>query len=188
MTRSAGSRPPVAMIGARGAGKSCVGRELAEVLDRPFVDLDEELVDLAGRSGKTAGELLVEVGEAAFRRFEFEALQRVLSRSDAPVIATGGGCVTTASGRRLLDEQTFCVWLRAPADVLAERLRRDTTPRPPLLGDDAASETEAVLALREPWYAQLADLEVLADRGSPTELARHIARSMRDADRGRDGS
>lgn len=156
-------RGTIALIGARCAGKSSVGERLARRLDRPFVDLDEALARASadGRSPlRTAGELLRELGEPAFREFEARALERALGGAPACVLATGGGCVERERSRTLLRERATCIWLRADAEVLGRRLTADPTDRPPLEGADAVAELAGVLARREPLYAELADLVV----------------------------
>ena len=162
----------VALIGARGAGKTTVGRHLSALLGVPFADLDQET-----SPDEPAGLLLARVGLAAFRRQELAALLRVLARSGPWVLATGGGVVETPPARALLAEAARCVWLRAPAAVLRARLEADTAPRPPLAGADALEEIEAVLALREAQYAALAEATVDASR-EPAHVARDAALAL----------
>jgi shikimate kinase len=125
----------VSLVGLRCSGKSSVGRELAELLDRPFVDLDVELArDFASGHGAatTAGEILAQHGESVFRDAEERTLERVLARDDAFVVATGGGVVERANNRALLRLHTTCVWLRVPTEELERRMRADKSSRPAL--------------------------------------------------------
>jgi shikimate kinase len=165
----------IALVGYRGAGKSTVGSALAALLGAPFVDVDRELA----REGEGAGELLARVGEPEFRALELAATRRVLARPAPLVIATGGGVVETAAARALLREHAFCVWLRAPAAVLARRIARDPAFRPALTSAaDGASEVELVRARRAPLYAEVARAEVASDAGDAATVARAILRAL----------
>jgi len=169
------SVPPalrIALIGARGSGKSTVGRALSALLGLAFVDLDGET-----SPAEPAGSLLARVGLEEFRARELAALRRVLERAGSFVLATGGGVVETEEARALLAAGARCVWLDAPAAVLRARLAADPAPRPPLLGEDALEEIEAVLARRAGLYAGLASATVDAT-GPPERVARDAAGAL----------
>ena len=147
--------PNLVLLGARGAGKTTVGRAVARRLGRPFVDLDEEIARVTGR-GPAAwirGE-----GWEAFREVEREALERARGRRGA-VLAPGGGVVETPACRELLAGDGVCVWLRVDETVAAARLSRDAGDRPPL----PAGTTER----RVPFWRELAD--VVVDAGADLE-------------------
>ncbi|MCB9915005.1 MAG: type I 3-dehydroquinate dehydratase [Planctomycetes bacterium] len=171
----------VALVGLRGAGKSSVGRALAARLCWPFLDLDERLA-LLGRMQALpggAGELLAELGEAAFRDLETRALAEVLDEPGPLVLATGGGAVCRAENRARLAERCRCVWLDAPAEVLLERTRRDATPRPALTDLAPLDEVRRLAAEREAWYAELAELRVDVARDEIDTIARVILAHLR---------
>jgi shikimate kinase len=175
------SARPLALVGPRGAGKSTVGRALAERLERPFVDLDDELVRVHDDPAiGSAGELLAALGEAEFRRREAARLEALLAeRRDAPfVLATGGGVVETDAARRRLAESTDCVWLIAGAELLRRRLADDPTPRPALIGADAVSEVDQLLARREPFYRAAARFALDVGDASPEHLAEQIVERL----------
>jgi shikimate kinase len=160
---SAGPDRPLALIGARGAGKSTVGRLVAARLGRPFVDLDDAVKaqgQRAGLSAASAGELLARIGAARFRALEATALRLLLEPGARIVLATGGGVVEHADSRAWLHRCAFTLFLSVPVDVLQQRLRSDPTPRPSLTGADPVDEVAAVLARREATYRALADLVV----------------------------
>jgi len=90
------------------------------------------------------------------------------------VLATGGGAVELAANRRVLCDHAHVVWLEAPTPVLAERLRRDPTPRPALQGPSAPSEIDALRERREPFYVEVAAAVVHTDR-EPDEAAARLA-------------
>jgi len=111
----------VILIGYRGCGKTCVGRELAARLHWPFVDTDEQVEATAGRSIR---EIFEQDGEVAFRQLEPRAIADV-TRASGQVIAVGGGALLSAANRAALRQAGVCVWLTAPATELRRRLRAD---------------------------------------------------------------
>ena len=98
----------IALVGMRCAGKTSVGRALAERLGLAFLDLDEELLRdarQAGLAAASAGELLAQLGELRFRRWEAKALRRILEPCQELVLATGGGTVVTLTGEVRMNVQ-----------------------------------------------------------------------------------
>lgn len=174
-------RATIALIGMRGAGKTTVGRALAELLAVPFVDLDESTLAWARRVGVRAGdvgELLVRVGGWTFRRMEAQALRALLEPCQRLVVATGGGTVEDADARAWLRRAARVVWLRADPARLAERIGSDPTSRPALDGRDTLAEIPTVLARREPIYASLAEVVVDSAAGPPEEIAARIREAL----------
>jgi len=151
---------PIALVGLRASGKTTLGKLLAEKLGRVFVDLDEEVSreDAALRGTdvlRAAGEILSVEGEPKFRDLEERALERVLSRTEPLVLATGGGVVERAKNRLLLRTRARCLWLQVPVEELQRRLRADPTVRPALLGTDPVAEVPTIAARRGPWFREL---------------------------------
>jgi shikimate kinase len=157
------------LVGFMGSGKTVVGRDLAERLGFEFVDLDEVIVD---RAGKTISEIFRESGEAAFREMEREALTRVISL-DRIVIALGGGAFVSEENRRLIKQAGVSVWLDCPVEVILKRLE-GATDRPLFQSPEQVRE---LLANRLPTYQQ-ADLRVAADQSTPEEIADEIVRHL----------
>jgi len=182
------SRTTLALLGARGSGKSTVGPLVAGLVQRPWMDLDDEVLSLGRRAGFPAastGELLIRAGLARFRDLEAAALRRVLEPSLRVVLSTGGGVVEREDNRSWLQRSAYTVFLSVPVDALRARLHADPTPRPALLsrdpaGDGAEAEVEAVLARREPLYRACADLVLECGSAAPSELAERIVRSLPD--------
>ena len=164
----------IALVGLRGAGKTTVGRRLAQLLDLSFVDLDVALAALEG-SGRSAGELLAGLGEPAFRELEARALARVLAGAEPVVLATGGGAVLRAESRELLSARCRCVWLDAPVEVLAARLAADSTSRPALTELEPLAELERLAAERRELYETLAELVVDSSTADEVVLASSLA-------------
>jgi len=144
----------IVLVGLMGAGKTSIGRRLAQTLGLPFKDADEEVERAAGRS---VAEIFEELGEPAFRDGERRVIARLL---DEPphVLATGGGAFMNPETRKLIASKAVSVWLQADVDVLARRVSRKND-RPLLHGRDAREVLSALAAERYPVYAE-ADLAV----------------------------
>lgn len=128
------SRRPLALVGFMGAGKTTVGRLVAEATGSRFLDLDEEI---EGRTGRSAAEWIRTEGEAAFRDCERAVLREILEEVDREgpplVIACGGGAMVPEETRAVLTRRTRCVWL----DVgLEEALARAASGDRPLLPEE----------------------------------------------------
>lgn len=143
----------ISLHGPRGAGKSTLGRALAERLSRPFYDLDAEL---ERRAGRPLAVLFTE-SEPKFRDLEESCLAEILASGPRDlVIALGGGAVLRERSRVAL-ARTVRIYLFAAPDVLRQRLRHAGVARPSLTGADPLLEIEAVLAQREPIYRAASD-------------------------------
>jgi shikimate kinase len=146
----------VILTGFMATGKTEVGRRLARLLGRPFVDTDGLVEAAAGRS---VAEIFAAEGEAGFRARERDAVEKACAVPDA-VIATGGGTLLDAENRRRLAAAGAIVCLSADAEEILRRVG-DPATRPLLVrrnghGDDAAGRIErirALLAERAPAYA-----------------------------------
>ncbi|WP_165700819.1 shikimate kinase [Alienimonas californiensis] len=145
----------VSLVGARGSGKSTIGRLLAERLGRRFVDADEQIARVAGRS---IPEIFVLHGETAFRLLEAEVITALLEQ-DSIVLATGGGAVLSLESRQKLVAAGPVVYLEADPATLHARTAGDEN-RPPLTDLPAEEEMAAVLADREPLYREVASVVV----------------------------
>ncbi|MGE3175252.1 MAG: shikimate kinase [Planctomycetota bacterium] len=167
----------VALVGPRAAGKSAVGRALARELGWEFVDADAALAAAAG--AEHAGQVLQQRGEPAFRALEEQVTAPLLERSGA-VVALGGGAVLSAVLRRALQRPALLVaLLLAEPAVLAARIGRSKTARPPLTDLPLEREVDLLLAQRLPHYRAVADLELDSGRGTPASLARQLAARVR---------
>jgi shikimate kinase len=164
----------VYLTGFMGAGKTTVGRLLAERLGWPFVDLDTEVERAAGMAVR---EVFAAHGEAAFRELELEALRRTLEL-DPAVIATGGGTPTSEPALRLLRAHGLVVWLNPSFATIAARIGALGKPDRPLFQDEA--QALALYGRRLPAY-RLADLtvEVSAQEQAP-EVAARLALLLKD--------
>jgi shikimate kinase len=154
------------LIGPMGAGKSSIGRRLAEHFGMPCIDLDAAVEERTGASVATIFEI---EGEAGFRRRESELLVE-LSRQNGIVLATGGGAVLVPENRVPLRERGFVVWLQTSVEQQLQRLVRDRQ-RPLLDVPDRRERLEQLARVRDPVYQELADLAV----GSTDESCQHAA-------------
>lgn len=147
----------IALVGMMGAGKSTVGRRLANRLGLPFVDADEEIERAAAMR---VAEIFERHGEAGFRDGERRVIQRLIDGA-AKVIATGGGAFIDPATRALLLAETITIWLDADAATLAERATR-RGGRPLLDDRDPVATLTELATARNPSYA-LARLHVRSD-------------------------
>jgi shikimate kinase len=172
------------LVGMMGAGKSTIGRALAERLGRAFIDCDRVIVE---RTGVPIATIFEFEGEDGFRRREAAVLAD-LAQGAGAVIATGGGAVLLEENRQLLRTHGTVIYLRAKLEHLWERTRRDTT-RPLLATPDPRATLAALLAERDPLYREVAHLTV--DTGPQSALslvARVVAALERDGADSRTGS
>ena len=163
----------VTLTGYRGCGKSSVGPILAERLGCACVDSD---VTIEQRAGKSIAEIFANDGEAAFRTLETEVMTELLKR-ESLVIAAGGGVILAEVNRRRMRDAGEVVWLKATADVLAERISADAASkgmRPSLTGQPIGEEVAEVLATRTPLYEAAATMTIDAGEGTPQEIADRI--------------
>ncbi|MCT4701090.1 shikimate kinase AroL [Enterobacteriaceae bacterium H20N1] len=144
---------PIFLVGARGCGKTTVGVALAQALDRGFVDTDNYLLT---RTNMSVADIVAQEGWDGFRARETQALKSVTAPD--VVVATGGGMVLAEGNRQFMREQGVVIYLRAPAQILADRLEAfpEEGQRPTLTGKPITDEIVEVLAAREALYRQAA--------------------------------
>lgn len=156
------------LIGMMGAGKTTVGRILANELGYGFVDTDEVITASAKRS---INQIFAEEGETEFRQLESDVLSQVSAYTKLTV-ATGGGIILKRENWSYL-HHGLIVWLDASAELLYNRLKEDTT-RPLLQDRNPLLKLQNILEQRESLYA-LADLRITLQEGeTPEEIARRV--------------
>lgn len=162
--------PNLFLIGPMGAGKTSIGRHLATQLGLRFLDLD---LEFEARSGASIALTFEIEGEPGFRKRESDLLGELVGQRSI-VLSTGGGAVLDLHNRELLRNNGFVVWLDTDVDTQLERLHADRQ-RPLLQGPDRREKLMRMAELRNPLYAETADLHISASGlGSSAAMARHV--------------
>ncbi|PLW78097.1 shikimate kinase [Cohaesibacter celericrescens] len=147
---------PIVLIGLMGAGKTTVGRRLANRLAIPFRDADHEIEAAANMS---VAEIFSQHGETHFRDGEKKVIARLLDKGNQ-VLATGGGAWMNAETRDLIGGKGISIWLKAEFDILMARVRR-RSHRPLLRDPDPEGVMRRLIDERYPVYA-LSDITVMS--------------------------
>ncbi len=157
----------IIITGFMGTGKTSVGRYLARLTGKKFIDTDREIERVTGLS---AAQIFSRCGEEYFRREETKAIRRACSFSDC-VIATGGGAVLKEENFFLMKKNGILIALYASPEEIKRRLKNDKTR--PLLKDNSVERIKLMLAEREPFYRR-ADIGIDTSGYSYKEVAQRI--------------
>lgn len=141
----------IALIGLRGAGKSTLGRALAAAEDMPFVELN---VAIEQEAGASLSEIHSLYGQAAYRRYEMRALERVLRDHDTMVLATPGSLVSEPATFNLLLSRCLTVWVRTSPEEHMARVVAQGDMRPMEGNREAMTDLRRILQARSPLYAR----------------------------------
>ncbi|BCT67080.1 Shikimate kinase 1 [Nitrosospira sp. NRS527] len=161
------------LVGMMGAGKTTVGRLLANFLEKKFYDSDREIQKRTGVSIP----LIFEIeGEAGFRKRETEMLSELVKTGNI-VLATGGGAVLSAENREMLKRSGTVIYLRATIDDLWRRTRHDKN-RPLLQTQDPRTKLTELYAQRDPLYRETAHIIVESGKRSARHLAQLLAQQL----------
>ncbi len=161
------------LIGMMGAGKTTVGRLLANFLEKKFYDSDREIQKRTGVSIP----LIFEIeGEAGFRKRETEMLSELMKTGNI-VLATGGGAVLSAENREMLKRSGTVIYLRATIDDLWRRTRHDKN-RPLLQTQDPRTKLTELYTQRDPLYRETAHIIVESGKRSARHLAQLLAQQL----------
>ena len=166
------------LVGPMGSGKTAVGRQVARLLNLPFVDSDHE-IEL--RTGADIPLIFEREGETGFRRREAEVIAELTARTGV-VLATGGGAILAADSRQHLQTRGWVVYLETSVAQQAERAGR-TRHRPLLNGGDPRRRLEELLVIREPLYREVADIAITTTRKRVPTVAGQIVEAWRAAHR-----
>jgi XRE family transcriptional regulator, aerobic/anaerobic benzoate catabolism transcriptional regulator len=151
----------IALVGLRGAGKSTLGRMLAQHLGWPFIELDHRVEEDYGASIPDVIEM---AGMATFRRHERAALERVIAEHEAAVITTAGGIVSNPETYALLLRCTHTIWIKARPDEHMSRVMAQGDFRPMAQNRAAMADLVAILEARRADYARAeAELDTSGD-------------------------
>ncbi len=164
----------IVLVGLMGAGKTTVGRRLADALNMPFIDADQE-IEAAARL--TVSEIFEKYGEDHFRDGERKVIARLIS-GEPCVLATGGGAFMYEATRKLIKKRAVSVWLKAELELLLERvMRRDT--RPLLKTGDPRDILGRLMDERYPIYGE-ADVVVESGEGPHSRVVGAITNALAD--------
>lgn len=161
--------PHIVLVGMMGAGKTTVGRLLADRTGRPFFDSDQAI---ERDTGRTVAQIFADDGEAAFRSLETQVLRDMLARDEPAVIAAAGGTVLDADNRARMRARGTVVWLRVDPARLAARVQGSI--HRPLLADDPAATLDRLAREREGLYRETSHQVVEVDALDPNEVADRI--------------
>ncbi len=173
MGLSVGMNKHLYLTGYRGTGKTSVANQLAKMIDRPRIDLDDLVCENRGIS---IAEIFATEGESGFRDAETEALRAVAELSGA-IVSLGGGAILREENRTLIRTSGKCVWLMASAESISLRIAADSSSelnRPALTDLSPVAEVHSLLELRKPFYKAAADFSVDTTNKSVNEVAKEV--------------
>ena len=169
----------IALIGLRGAGKSTLGRMLANKIGWRFVELNKEI---EAQNGLSVAEVIALYGQEGFRRMEQTALTQLLARQEPMVLATGGGIVSEPLTFDLILSSFYTIWLKAEPKEHMARVRGQGDLRPMADDRSAMAELRNILLSREPLYARanaVVDTSGLSVNEAATRLIDAVAPVLR---------
>ena len=171
------SRTNVILVGPMGAGKSTIGRQLAQLLDFEFIDSDHEI---EARTGADIPWIFDVEGEEGFRRREESVIDELTQRQGI-VLATGGGVVTREPNRRAISSRGVVVYLKTSIEQQLARTAKDRK-RPLLQHAEPRKVLTELMKVREPLYLEVADHVVDTDLSNIREVAGQIAELIQRQD------
>lgn len=142
----------IILVGLMGAGKSTIGRKLANVMNKEFYDSDREIEERTGVDIATIFEI---EGEQGFREREEQVIAELCEMRNI-ILATGGGSVLRENNRKVMRKSGHVVYLRTTAELLYSRIRFDKT-RPLMQTPSPLGTLRSLLNDREPFYLEIAD-------------------------------
>lgn len=163
---------PIVLVGLMGAGKSSIGRRLAEKFNFPFVDADHEIEVAADKS---IAEIFADHGEAYFREGERRVISRLIENG-AQVLATGGGAFINDDTRERIAGHGVSVWLKADLPLLMKRVNK-RADRPLLLNDNPQAVMQRLMDARYPIYA-MADVTVESRDVQHTQMVNDVIKML----------
>ena len=163
---------PIVLVGLMGAGKSSIGRRLAEKIELEFVDADHEIEVAAG---KTIAEIFKDHGEAYFREGERRVISRLIENG-AQVLATGGGAFMNEETRGSIAAHGISLWLKADLPLLMKRVMK-RADRPLLQAENPETVMQRLMDERYPIYAK-ADVTVESRDVQHTQMVNDVIKGL----------
>jgi len=166
----------VAFIGLRGAGKSTIGRVIADKLDMPFLELNEEIEQA---SGMPVNEVIALYGQEGYRRLEKQSLERVAATHSSIALAVAGGIVSEPETFNYLLRHYHTIWLKADPTDHMSRVRDQGDERPMAGNPEAMSELREILMSREALYAR-AEIEIDTSAYNVAQTSNQVLKAIKD--------
>jgi len=163
----------VFLVGPMGAGKTTIGKYLAQQLKLQFADTDSEI---ERRTGADIPWIFEIEGEEGFRSREQQVVEEMTDWNDY-VLATGGGVVMRAENRRALASRGFVIYLHATVDEQVRRTQKDKR-RPLLQTGDPEQTLRELMAIRDPLYREISDHVINTDGCSPKTVAQRLVKEL----------
>jgi len=163
---------PIVLVGLMGAGKSSIGRRLAEKLEIPFVDADHEIEVAAD---KNIPEIFKDHGEAYFREGERRVISRLIENG-AQILSTGGGAFINEETRQSIHDHGISVWLKADLTLLMKRVMK-RADRPLLQTEDPEAVMQKLMDQRYPIYSK-ADVTVESRDVQHTQMVNEVIKIL----------
>ncbi len=161
------------LVGPMGAGKTTIGKYLAQHLRLRFADTDTEIEE---RTGADIPWIFDVEGEEGFRDREQQVVEE-MTEWDGVVLATGGGVVLRPENRRALAARGYVIYLYATVEEQVRRTRHDRR-RPLLQGGDPEQVLRKLMAERDPLYREIADHVIETNASSPRTVAQRLVREL----------
>ena len=157
------------LIGPMGAGKTSVGRHLAELINLDFVDSDTEIET---RTGVDIAYIFEKEGEEGFRRREKKIIDEISSR-EGVVLATGGGVIMDAEIRKILSSRGYVIYLYTNVKKQVERVKKGRE-RPLLTNKDPEKILKDLMEVRDPLYREIAECVITTNGRHINSIAKEI--------------
>ena len=166
------------LIGAKGSGKTTLGRQIAGKLNLQFIDVDDYIEQ---KTGKSVPNLYNEEGEIEFRKKECEAIKEIMN-SDNLIIATGGGTPAFCDNMNLMNKNGTSIYFKVSANELAKRIKANSPDRPLVKDKTAEQIKDLIISLnkdREPFY-QMAHIIMENDNIVPDDVIQALRDYLRE--------
>ena len=160
----------IVLMGFMGAGKTTIGKKLANALKYEFIDTDEWIEKEQGRK---ISDIFAEDGEAVFRDMETDLLKRLQGREEKFVLSIGGGMPVREQNRALLRNLGIVIYLKTSKEEIIRRVSGNKN-RPLLQGGDLEEKVTNLMNARAQIYVETAHMEVITDRKNPSEVVENI--------------
>jgi shikimate kinase len=166
----------IVLVGFRGAGKTVIGKLLAEKLSWEFIDVDDYIEKT---TMMTIKEIFSSKGEPFFRLIESDAISEV-SKLDGKIIATGGGAVLKYKNVHNLKHNGIIIFLEVCPETAYNRIKNDERERPSLSKDDLFTEIKREISVRNPYYLGVADILIHTDNKLLEEIVENITVTLKE--------